>query len=84
MPPAPFFADGLCTRPEFRGRYWWTSDQPGERARALAVCSACPVRAPCAEWALRVTFKDTTAIYGGMTADARRKLSTARRRAGAA
>jgi hypothetical protein len=56
-------ASGSCTRhpePDL-----WTSRALADRARAIAVCSACPVRVTCREWAVSLPPTDT-AIYGGL------------------
>jgi WhiB family redox-sensing transcriptional regulator len=45
---------------------------PAEEAEALALCATCPVRAQCLEYALR--NKETHGIWGGTTADQRRRM----------
>jgi WhiB family redox-sensing transcriptional regulator len=57
----------------------FTSKGKAERARAFALCSACPVRLPCLAWAYEVG--DEAAILGGLDAPARRahkRAATAR------
>jgi hypothetical protein len=56
-------ADGLCTR--HAERDLWTSHALGDRARAIAVCSACPVRVICQEWSVSLPPTDS-AVYGGL------------------
>lgn len=51
-------------------------------ARAKAICADCPVRLPCAEWAIPI--EDLDGIYGGLTARQRRAIRSRRRRAQAA
>ena len=70
---------GLCTRHPQPGL--WTSRLPSDRARAISVCSACPVRSICAAWSIGLPPSDT-AIYGGMMASQR--LAARRQRAQAA
>jgi WhiB family redox-sensing transcriptional regulator len=48
----------------------FTSKAKGERARAFALCSSCPVRVPCLAWAYEID--DQVAILGGLDAPARR------------
>ena len=43
------------------------SEEPGEIARAKAICSACPLRLPCAEGALR--RQEPWGVWGGQLFD---------------
>lgn len=53
-----------------------------QTARAIAVCSECPVRSDCLEWALD-TCQDA-GVWGGMGEEDRREIRRARRRTAAA
>jgi WhiB family redox-sensing transcriptional regulator len=55
---------------------------PLGRAEAWAakrICSGCPVRTPCLEWAIRTG--ESTGVWGGMTEEERRAEVKRRRRA---
>jgi WhiB family redox-sensing transcriptional regulator len=43
-----------------------------EEAEALSICATCPVRAQCLEYAVR--NKEIYGIWGGTTADQRRRI----------
>ncbi|WP_369383755.1 WhiB family transcriptional regulator [Streptomyces sp. cg36] len=45
---------------------------PAEVERAKAICFTCPVQPECLSWALR--NKETTGVWGGMSATERRAL----------
>jgi WhiB family redox-sensing transcriptional regulator len=47
---------------------------------AKAVCSRCPVRLPCLEWAMQ-TVQDS-GVWGGLSEEERRALRRARSRSG--
>jgi len=47
-------------------------EDPREEVVALAVCSICPVREECLAFALATN--QTEGVWGGMTADERRRL----------
>jgi WhiB family redox-sensing transcriptional regulator len=72
LPPAPDFSKGLCTTVKPDQRRYWTSSDPGEREAAAHMCAGCPVREPCTQWSLALPVSDP-AIYGGMSADERRR-----------
>jgi Transcription factor WhiB len=49
--PPEQLRQGLCARPGADPGLW-ASTQPTRRAYAITLCRACPVRAPCASYAL--------------------------------
>jgi len=72
LPPMPAqLARGQCARPGANPDLW-TSQSPADREVAIAICRRCPVREPCASWALTLPLADS-AVYGAMTASERRR-----------
>jgi WhiB family redox-sensing transcriptional regulator len=55
----------------------FTSRGGDQQAAALQLCGRCPVRTECLDWAIEVD--DQSAILGGMTPAARRRLVNAHR-----
>jgi WhiB family redox-sensing transcriptional regulator len=58
-----------------------TGPAAGQLNAAKAICSQCPVRAECLEWAM-ATGQDA-GVWGGLSEDERRALRRARRRSDA-
>lgn len=76
LPPMPWLAEAPCVG---HPKHWWTSDDPGERASAKAVCrTACHVRESCLSWSLRAVPVGDSAIYGGTGPAERRRLRAQR------
>lgn len=75
--PESWMEDSACVghQPE-----WWFPDDRSngseETRMAKAICGGCPVRTQCLDYALRTEPGFTRfGIFGGLTADARRKLA---------
>ncbi len=54
------------------------SDDDGLAERAKVICSACPVRKPCLEFAL--STREKHGVWGGLTERERRRVLRQRRR----
>jgi hypothetical protein len=55
----------------------WHSTRSSERALAVALCQECPIRTPCAQYAL--DHRDVSGVWGGTTAADRRAFWTGER-----
>ena len=66
--PGPWVADALCaqTDPEC-----YFPEKGGDPRDAIAVCAQCPVRVPCAIWALT---HHEAGVWGGLTERQRTQL----------
>lgn len=76
--------DAACARPGIDPEMFFpTSTDRAYAYAALSLCSRCPVRAECLEWAL--TVEDGTGprvgVVGGMTPHERAQAAAARNRA---
>jgi hypothetical protein len=66
MPRPPrVLAEGACVGHPDAGAF--TSDDPQDRERAVAICHGCHVITSCLTWSLSLPTRDT-AIYAGLTA----------------
>jgi WhiB family redox-sensing transcriptional regulator len=50
----------------------WFPDHPDDKAKAIAICRVCPVRAECLDFAIATGQSD--GIWGGMTTYQRRRI----------
>lgn len=84
-PPMPDLSRGLCVPgnsalpPEA-----WTADAtPDQHEAALHACRACPVRQPCAEWAITSMpgLQSFRGVIGGMSGRSQVEAERRRRRA---
>jgi WhiB family redox-sensing transcriptional regulator len=68
--PPPWVDDALCaeTDPEC-----FFPEKGGSTREAKAVCSRCPVAAPCLDWALE--HEERFGIWGGLSERERRKVA---------
>jgi len=57
----------------------WFPDMGGRSPQAKAICAVCAVREPCLAWA--VDNREPYGIWGGLSADERKKLRIRRNRA---
>jgi hypothetical protein len=75
--PPGELASGTCIhhpRPDI-----WASNDPADRAEALAACRDCPALVPCLNWSLHLL--PDRLIYGGLSSAARARLAAARQTA---
>ena len=72
--------DAACIGADFR---IFTDPRPdtGDARRAVELCQACPVKQPCLDTALKIETPADVGIWGGTTAQARRRLRRERHRA---
>ena len=56
--------------------FYPTSDEAAEEARAI--CTICPVREPCLEYA--ITAREKQGVWGGLTERERRRMIRQRRK----
>lgn len=81
--PESWMEDGACVGHDPR---WWFADDRGrlgstamssESLAALNICASCPVRLKCLDYAMRTetASSHTWGIWGGSTAEQRRKLA---------
>ena len=73
-----WMAEAECRKPEHRSVDFFAAARGRAGAAALQVCAACPVLAPCRQWALNPVNPLLDGVAGGMTASARRLTLKAR------
>jgi WhiB family transcriptional regulator, redox-sensing transcriptional regulator len=78
----PRWDDAAC-RDDFIDPEWWfpVSNSAWAAQPARDICDTCPVRRPCADWALRHPEAARDGIWGGLTAVERTRILRRRRRA---
>ena len=75
-PPGPWILNAGC---EGFPPNWWFPERGEDSSRAVGICTECPVRVDCLEYALGQGIKH--GIWGGMSERARRLLRRERRKA---
>ncbi|MGW0763673.1 WhiB family transcriptional regulator [Streptomyces sp. NPDC002814] len=68
-----------CSRIDPESMFPAPSDASGIEFAKRQVCGACHFRAECLEWALNPLSRCDYGIFGGLTADERKKLVKTRR-----
>lgn len=73
-----FSADPLCCKLADVNPEWFFSEDPEEIEQAQSVCSHCPIKRECLDWAcsFEKNQKYLYGIFGGLTPEMRREILT--------
>lgn len=77
----PFTKDPRCAckNPAFDKALWFPPRGRSSGDRAKAICNRCPMKEPCAEYALQFSPNALHGIWGGLSETARLKIRAERR-----
>lgn len=71
-----FRQDPLCTKLSDVDPEWFFSDDPKDIETAQSICSHCPIKRECLDWAVSIeqNEKYSWGVYGGLTASERQEM----------